>query len=66
MGFKGVKKNFDWCLREVSKVLQGCFKKVLRVFQKCVDEVYYANLLVHGSHRSYPSRSRAYVMAKVS
>ena len=32
MGFRGVKKNFNWCLREVSKVLQGSFQGVTRKF----------------------------------
>ena len=34
MGFKGVYKKFNECLKKVSKVYQGCFKDVLKVFQK--------------------------------
>ena len=33
MGFKGVYKKFNGCLKKVSKVFQGCFEKVSRAIQ---------------------------------
>ena len=33
MGFKGVLKKFNGCLRKDSKVFQGYFKEVLRMLQ---------------------------------
>ena len=35
----------------VSRVFQGSFKKTFNVFQK--------SFMLHGTHRSFPSRSRA-------
>ena len=35
------------------------FKGVSRVFQECFNEVFFAILFLHVSHRSYPSRRRA-------
>ena len=40
------------CLKKVSQ-------KVLSVFKNSFHEVLFAILLLHGSHRSYPSRRRA-------
>ena len=37
MGFRGVEKKFNGCLRKVSKVFQGCFKEVLRVLNKVLS-----------------------------
>ena len=34
MGFRGVEKKLNGCLRKVSKVFQGCFKGILSVFQR--------------------------------
>ena len=31
MGFKGVYKKFNGCLKKVSNVFQGCFKEFLKV-----------------------------------
>ena len=54
--FKVVSKTFQESFigvsRKFQKKFQGCIKKVLIEF--C-----FAILLLHGSHRSYPSRRRA-------
>ena len=34
MGFKGVYKKLNGCLRKVSKAFEGCFKEVLRLLQE--------------------------------
>ena len=34
MGFRGIEKKLNGCLRKVSKVFQGCFKEILSVFQE--------------------------------
>ena len=43
--------SFKECFKEVSKVFQGRFKGVSGKFQKC--------FMLHGTHRSFPSRRRA-------
>ena len=42
------------CLKKISSVVQENFK-----FQEYFDKVFFAILLLHGSHRSYLSRRRA-------
>ena len=45
---------FQWCFmifKGVSRVFHGSFKKTFKVFQK--------NFILHGTHRSFPSRRRA-------
>ena len=49
---ENLKKKYQMCFKKISK-------QVSRVFQECFDEVFLTNLLLHGSHRSYPSRRRA-------
>ena len=55
---KGVSRKFQWCFRKVAwmlhesfKVFQGSFMKTFRVFQN--------SFMLHGTHRSFPSRRRA-------
>ena len=43
--------DFQGCSGSVSKVFQESFMKTFRVFQK--------SLMLHGTHRSFPSRRRA-------
>ena len=56
--FIDILRKFQGCLIKVSSVFQenckfqGCFKNVSMKF--CLT-----NLMLHGSHRSYPSRRRA-------
>ena len=49
-----VSRMFQWCFmifKGVSRVFHGSFKKTFKVFQK--------NFILHGTHRSFPSRRRA-------
>ena len=55
----GIIREFQGSFKDVLRKFQGCFKKILRVFQKCSNEVCFLISLLHGSHRSYPSRRRA-------
>ena len=52
--FEGVLRVFPGCFiifKGVSKVFQESFKKTFKMFQK--------SLILHGTHLSFPSRSRA-------
>ena len=59
---KYVSKEFQRRFKEVSRVFKESVKCVSRKFhkkyQESLNEVYFA-LLLHESHRSYPSRRRA-------
>ena len=65
--FKAVSRQFQRHIKKVSKVFKGrvkCvsrkLKKKLQVFFKeCSMKFCFAILILHGSHRSYPSRRRA-------
>ena len=49
-----VSRMFQGCFmifKGVSRVFQGSFKKTFKVFQK--------SFMLHGTHRSFPSRRRA-------
>ena len=48
--FQGSLK-FQGCFEGVLRVFQGSFKKTFKVFQK--------SFMLHGTHRSFPSRRRA-------
>ena len=48
LSFKGLSIRFQGD----HKMFQGSFKKIFRVFKR--------SLMLHGTHRSYPSRRRAY------
>ena len=58
---KGVSRHFQRRFKEVSRVLASV-KCVSRKFQWCFKNILmkfcFAILLLHGSHRSYPSRRR--------
>ena len=58
--FQGSFKNFSRKFR--SLMFRGCFKGVLRVFQgsfKKTFKVFQKSIMLHGTHRSFPSRRRA-------
>ena len=61
--FKGVLRQFQRRFKEVSRVFKESVKCVSKKFQGCFKNVLmkfcFAILLLHGSHRSYPSRRRA-------
>ena len=57
-GIQKFKMVFQGSFKVVLRKFQGCLKKS-RVFQECFNEVFFAILLLHGSHRNYPSRRRA-------
>ena len=72
--FKGVSWKFQGCfkgdlsrmfqesLKDVSRKSKGCFEGVLRVFQgsfKKTFRVFQKSFMLHGTHRSFPSRRRA-------
>ena len=44
-------QGYFMIFKVVFRVFQGGFKKTLKVFQK--------NFILHGTHRSFPSRRRA-------
>ena len=50
--FKKVSNVFYTSFKKVSRGCQGCFKKVFNVFER--------SFVMHGTHRSYPSRKRAF------
>ena len=49
-----VRRKIDACFEGVLRVFQGCFKGVSRDFK-----VFQKSLMLHGTHRSFPSRRRA-------
>ena len=54
---KGISRMFQGSFKGVSRMFHGSFNDVLRKFQGCLKIV--SSVLLHGSHRSYPSRRRA-------
>ena len=70
-GFKGASRKCQGCFMKVSgrRKFQGClmiFKDVPLVFQRCLQEVsrklsrcFNKSFMLHGTHRSFPSRKRA-------
>ena len=60
--FKGTLRIFKRSSKGVSSEFKGSFKDISWMLQRCLKKVpsfSFAILLVHGSHRSYPSRRRA-------
>ena len=55
---KDILRKFHGCVKKVLSVLQEKFQKISRVFQKVSMKFSFSILLLHGSHRSYPSRRR--------
>ena len=50
--------DFQWCFQSVPE----CFKSVSKVFQGCsmkACKVFPKSFMLHGTHRSFPSRWRA-------
>ena len=55
---------FQGSFKGVSRMFHGSFNDVLRKFQGCLKIV--SSVLLHESHRSYPSRRRAcFKMVKI-
>ena len=61
--FQGSLRQFQRCFREVSRAFKERVKCVSIKFQGCLKNVLmklcFVILLLHVSHRSYPSRRRA-------
>ena len=69
---KGVKRELrqvQRCFEEVSKKVLACFKTIWKKLQGCFKNVSMkfclTNFLLHGSHRSYPSRRRACFLLQI-
>ena len=61
---KAVSKTYKESFLGVSRKSQVCFKKIKKkklqvFFKECSMKFCFAILILHGSHRSYPSRRRA-------
>ena len=59
--FKCVPRKFPKCPKQVSRLFQGNFNNVSKVFQSNFKGVSrkFCFLILHGTHRSFPSRRRA-------
>ena len=57
---KVVERKFQKCSKDVSRLFQGNFNNVSKVFQSGLKGVsrMFCFLILHGTHRSYPSRRR--------
>ena len=56
---KGVSGKFQGCLKSISRVIEDSIKKNLRCFVRVIQCCsVFESLLLHITHRSYPSRRR--------
>ena len=66
-GFKDVLRKFQGRLKIVSSVFQeNVTKSIQGASKKFPSSFVFAILMLHGSHRSYPSRRRACCIRKIS